>query len=99
MLLSGPVDCRTGGTAGGEWPNWGLGASVRRGEAVRPSGIVKPRRAERGGDNERNETFGGGAGAADAVNPLRAAAQKSGRNGVLPAKITVRLRVRLSQLN
>ena len=75
VSLSGAVDCRTGGAAGGEWSNSGLGADIRRAEAGRPSGIVEPRQAERRGRDERNETFGGGAGAADAENSLRAAAR------------------------
>ena len=60
---------------------------------------MEPKRAERGGSDERNEAFGGGAGAADAANPLRAAVRKSGRNGVLPAKIVDWLRVHLAQLD
>ena len=64
-----------------------------------PVGSWRPRRAERGGSDERNEAFGGGTGVADAANPLRAAVGLSGRNGVLLAKIAVWLRVRLAQLN
>ena len=73
VLFSGVVYCRTGDAAGDEWPIRGLGTVARRGEAGRPSGVVEPRRAERGGGDERNEAFGGGAGAAEAANPLRAA--------------------------
>ena len=73
VSLPGAVCCKTEDAEGGEWSIWGLGADVRRGEAGRPSGLVDPRRAERGGGDERNETFGGGAVAADAANPLRAA--------------------------
>ena len=54
---------------------WGLGAGGGRYESGRPSGILEPRRAERVGGDERNGVFGGGAGAADAANPLRAALQ------------------------
>ena len=60
---------------------------------------MEPRRAECGGSDERNEAFGGGAGAADTANPRQAAVRLSGRNGVLLAKIAVWLRVRLAQLN
>ena len=59
--------------AGGEWSIWGLGVGVRRRQTGRPSGIVVPRRAERGGGDEQNKDFGGGARAADAANPLQAA--------------------------
>ena len=99
VLLSGVAHCKTGDAAGGEWSIWGLGVGVGRGEARRHSGIVESRRAERGGGDERNECFRGGAGAADAANLLRVAARYFGRNGVLPAKIAVRLRVRLIQLD
>ena len=67
--------CRTGGAAGGEWSNSRLGADGGRGEAWRPSRIVEPRRAKRGGGDERNGALEGGAGAGDEVNPLRAAMQ------------------------
>ena len=56
-------------------------------------------RAERGGGDERNEAFGGGARAADAANPLRATVRYYGLNGVVPAKIAVWLRVRLAKLD
>ena len=77
VLLSGVAYCKTGDAAAGEWSIWGLGVgvSVRRGEARRPSGIVESRRADRGGGDERNECFRGGAGAADAANLLRVAAR------------------------
>ena len=75
VSLSGAVDCRRGVVAGGERPNWGLGAGVRRGEAGQSSGILEARRAERRGGDERNEAFGGGAGAANAANPMRASAR------------------------
>ena len=71
--LSGVMYSRTEGAEGGEWSIWGLRAGVRREEAGQPSGIMEPRRVKRGDGDEHNETFGGGAGAADAVNPLRAA--------------------------
>ena len=91
---------RTGGATDTSVPIRGLEETgFGRGEAQRPSGIVEPRRAERVGSDERNEAFGGGAGAADAANPLRAAVRLSGRNGVLLAKIAVCLRVRLAQLD
>ena len=38
-----------------------------------PGGIVEPRWAERGGGDERDEAFGGGARMADVVNPLQVA--------------------------
>ena len=76
--------------AGGGSSIWEWGPSDGWGEVRRPSGIVEYRRIERGGGDERNEVFGGGAGAADAANPLRAAMRYSGRNGVLPAKVAVR---------
>ena len=44
-----------------------------RGGVGRLSGIVEPRRAERGGSDERSVDFGGGDGAADAANPRRSA--------------------------
>ena len=53
----------------------GLGVGVRRGETGRPSGIVDPRRAERGGDDERNKDFGGGTRPVDTANPLSSAAR------------------------
>ena len=43
-----------------------------RGEVGRLSGIVEPRRTERGGGDEQSGAFRGGDGAADAANPLRA---------------------------
>ena len=58
---------------GDEWFIKGWGAVARRGEAGRSSGIVEPRRAERGGGDERSGAIGGGAGAVDTANPLRAA--------------------------
>ena len=51
----------------------GLGAVVMRGGGGRLSGIVEPRRAERGSGDERSVAFGRGDGAADAANPLRSA--------------------------
>ena len=71
-----------------EGPTEGL-----QGVVLRQSGrdVVEPRRAERGGGDVRS---GGDAAAADAANPLWAAVQKSGRDGVLPSKIAVWLRVR-----
>ena len=51
----------------------GLGAVAMRGGVGRLSGIVEPRRAERGSGDERSGAFGGGDGAADAANPLRSA--------------------------
>ena len=65
----------------------------------RPSGIVDPRRADRGGGDKRSGAFGRGAGAADAADPLRVAMQLSGCSGVLPPKVAVRLCVRLAQLD
>ena len=44
-----------------------------QGGVGRLGGIVKPRRAERGGGDERSVAFGGGDGAADAANLLRSA--------------------------
>ena len=58
---------------GDEWFIRGWGAVTRRGEAGRPSGLVEPRRAERGGGDERSGTFGEGAIEVDTANPLRAA--------------------------
>ena len=52
---------------------WGLGAGDVQYESGRPSGIMKPRRADRRGGDEQNGAFGGGAGATDAANPMRAA--------------------------
>ena len=70
--LPDAVVCRIEGVAGGEWSNGGLGGvGVGRDKARRPSGIVKLRWADRGGGDERNETFG----ATDAANPLRVAMQ------------------------
>ena len=51
----------------------GLGAVAMRGGVGRLSGIVEPRRAERGSGDEQSVAFGGGDGAADAANPLRSA--------------------------
>ena len=70
---SGAVDCETGGAAGVGSSIWGLGAGVGRYVPGRPSRIVESRRAEHGGDDKQNGAFGGGAGAADAANPLRVA--------------------------
>ena len=69
----GAVYGETGDAAGGEWSIWGLVVGVGRGKTGRPSGIVEPRHAKYGSGDERNETFGRGAGAVDATNPLRAA--------------------------
>ena len=52
---------------------WGFGAGDGRYESGRPSGIVESRQVDRGGGDERSGSFGGGAGAADAANLLRAA--------------------------
>ena len=51
----------------------GLGAVAMRGGVGRLSGIVEPRRAERGSGDERSVAFEGGDGAADVANPLRSA--------------------------
>ena len=99
VLLSGVAYCRAGNAAGGGRSIRGLRAVARRGEMARPSGIVESRRAECGDGDERSGAFGGGAGAAkvvDAANPLPAAMRQPGRNGVLPAKVAVRLRLRLA---
>ena len=64
-----------------------------RGGVGRLSGIEEPRRAERGIGDERSVAFGRGDGAADAANTL------SGRNGVLPVRVAVRLRVCLAPLD
>ena len=72
-LSGAAVVYRTGGAVGSEWSNWRLGGGVGRGEAWRPSRIVDPRWTERGGGDERNGVFEGGAGAADNANPLRTA--------------------------
>ena len=58
---------------GGGWSMCGLGGVAMRGGVGRLSGIVEPRRAERGSGDERSVTFGGGDGAADAAHPLRSA--------------------------
>ena len=68
-----------------------------RGGVGRLSGIVEPRRAERGSGDERSVAFGGGDGAADAANLLRSAMRQSGRNGVFSVRVAVRLRVCLAQ--
>ena len=73
MSFPGVGCCTMGGVVVVGLPIWELGPGGGWGEVRRPSGIVEPRRAERGGGDERNEVFGGGAGAADAANPLRAA--------------------------
>ena len=75
------VYCKIGDAAGGEWSIRGLGVGVRRGERGRSSGIVVPRRAERGGGDEQNKDFGEDARAADAANPLRMARDNSGKTG------------------
>ena len=72
VLSSGVAPYRARGATGGEWSIRGLGAVAMRGGVGRLSGIVEPRRAERGGGDGRNMAFGGGGGAADAANPLRA---------------------------
>ena len=69
---SGVVWFRTGGAVG-VGSIWGFGAGDGRYESKRPSGTVESRWADRGGGDERSGTFGGGAGAADAANQLRAA--------------------------
>ena len=63
----------------------------RASRARRPVEVVESRRAERGGGDVRS---GGGAEAADAAKPLRAAVRWSGSDSALPSKIAVRLRVR-----
>ena len=73
MSFPGVGCCTTGGVVGVGLSIWELGPGGGWGEVRRPSGIGEPRRTERGGGDERNEVFGGGAGAADAANPLRAA--------------------------
>ena len=73
MSFPGAGYCTTGGMAGGGLSIWELGPGGGWGEVRSHSEIVEPRWAERGGGDERNEVFGGGAGAADAANPLRAA--------------------------
>ena len=52
---------------------------------------MEPRRADRGGGDVRS---GGGAEAADAANPPWVAVRWSGRDGALPSKVAVWLRVR-----
>ena len=101
MSFPGAGYCAAGGAAGGELSIWELEPGVGSDEVRRPSEIVesKSKRADRGGGDERSEAFGGGAGVADAANPLRAAMRQSGRNGVLTAKVAVRLRVCLAQLD
>ena len=97
VSLSGAVVYRTGNAVGGEWSNWGLEAGVGRGEICRPSGILKPRRTERGGGDERSWVFRAGAGAADVATPLRATVRWSKRDGMFPVRIVDWLRVRRTQ--
>ena len=73
LSFRGAGYCTTGSVAGGELPIWDLGPGGGWGEVRRPSGIGEPRRTERGGGDERNEVFGGGAEVADAANTLREA--------------------------
>ena len=61
------------GDAVGVGSIWGFGAGDGRHKSGRPSGTVEPRQSDRGSGDERSYVFGGSAGAADAVNPLRAA--------------------------
>ena len=61
------------GDAVGVGSIWGFGAGDGRHKSGWPSGIVEPRRSDRGSGDERSCVFGGSAGAADAANPLQAA--------------------------
>ena len=66
---SGTVGCK--GAVGGGGSDWRSGrASVELVKVGWPAEVEEPRRADRGGGDVRN---GGGAEAADAANPLRAA--------------------------
>ena len=72
--LSGAVICRTGDATGASGPTGGWRRPALGGARHKDTvGSWSRARAERGGGDERNEAFGGGAGAADAANPLRAA--------------------------
>ena len=71
---SGAAACSVEGATSGKGSNWGLErASVNRGKTRPPHRIVEPRRAERGGGEEKSWAFRGDDGATDAVNPLWAA--------------------------
>ena len=73
---SGAVECMAEGAAGDEGFNWGLEeARVRQDEIRRQNRIVKPGQIEHEGGGGQSGVFRGGAGAADVVNPLRAAAR------------------------
>ena len=61
------------GDAVGVGSIWGFGAGDGRRKSGRPSGVVEPRRSDRGSGDERSGVFGRSAGVADAANPLRAA--------------------------
>ena len=73
VLSSGVAPCWAEGATGGEWSIRGLRAIAMRGGVRRLNGIVGPRRVERGGGDEQSVAFGGGDGAVDRANPLRAA--------------------------
>ena len=52
VSFPGAMYCKTGGAVDSEWSIWELEPGVRQGGARRPSGIVEPKRAERGGGEE-----------------------------------------------
>ena len=87
---SGTVGCN--GAVGGEGSDGRSGgASIELVEAGRPVEFVEPRRVDREGGDVRSEE---GVKVADAANPLCAAVRLSGREGALPSKVAVWLRVR-----